>query len=367
MTTIPENNASGAGVISRRSFVAGAASVATSVSLGSSAVAKSVSPRVLRFSDHEPLGGMRTHFFKDVLFPAIEKEAKGRLRIEDHWNGEIAQAYDALGAVRTGEHADMATVVPEYTAKELPLHQIFKSFPTGPSGGRQIDFFKRVYAEVPAYSAEFAKNSIVPLFFGTGYPVAFFSTDRMANLAALSGGKWRSASFWHLDFLRNAGATPITMHWGPEIYDALKARSLDGLMVNVDSGYMLKVHEAAPHVLVSQRLWLGHLYVLAINQRTWRGLDEADRSAIMRAGESAYRTLGSVMTKSFEKQLEDLRNAGAHVRVLEPDEVKRFENWTRYRQIQETWADLRESEGVTGAKATLDETASIMDNFIARG
>ena len=37
---------------------------------------------------------------------------------------------------------------------ELPLHQIFKSFPEGPSGSRQIDFFRRVYAEVPNFPAE---------------------------------------------------------------------------------------------------------------------------------------------------------------------------------------------------------------------
>ena len=32
--------------------------------------------KVLRYSDHEPLGGMRTRFIKDVFFAAIEKEMK---------------------------------------------------------------------------------------------------------------------------------------------------------------------------------------------------------------------------------------------------------------------------------------------------
>ena len=39
--------------------------------------------RILRYSDHEPLGGMRTRFIKDVLFSAIEKESNGRLKIDD--------------------------------------------------------------------------------------------------------------------------------------------------------------------------------------------------------------------------------------------------------------------------------------------
>ena len=260
--------------MSRRMFLASTAGAAASASLLPNAVAQvtGASPRILKYSDHEPLGGMRTRFLKDVVFPAIERESNGRLKIEDHWDGEVAAAYDALGAVSKSGAADIATVVPEYTAKELPLHQIFKSFPKGPTGGRQIEFFSRVYAEVPAFPAELERNNIVQLFFGTGYPVAFFSTTPLANLDELKGGKWRSASFWHLDFLKNAGATPVTMHWGPEIYAALKARTLDGLMVNVDSGYMLKVHEAAPSVLVSKDLWLGHVYLLAMNKEVWGGL-----------------------------------------------------------------------------------------------
>jgi hypothetical protein len=35
--------------------------------------------KILRYSDHEPLGGMRTKFIKEVFFAAIEKESNGRL------------------------------------------------------------------------------------------------------------------------------------------------------------------------------------------------------------------------------------------------------------------------------------------------
>lgn len=349
--------------VNRRTFLTVAAGAAACLPLMSGAKAQSA-PRVLRFSDHEPLGGMRTRFLKEVVFAAIEKESGGRLKIEDRWDGEIAAAYDALGAVSLGERTDMATVVPEYTAKELPLHQIFKSFPTGPVGGRQVDFFQRVYAEVPAFPAELEKNGIVELFFGTGYPVAFFSTAPMAGLSGLAGGRWRSASFWHLDFLRNAGATPVTMHWGQEVYDALKARTLDGLMVNVDSGTMLKVHQHAPHVLVSRDLWLGHVYILAMNRRAWEGLAPEDRDAIRRAAEASYRSLGAVMDASFEAQLDELRQAGATVRVLNADEAGRFAAAARYRDVQAAWAKEQEGKGVTDAGAVLSRVAAIMEETL---
>ena len=78
-----------------------------------------------------------------------------------------------------------------------------------------------------------------------------------------------SISFWHQDFLRNTGAVPVTMPWGEGVYKALQGGTLDGLMVNVDSGYDLKVHETAPHVLISKDLWLGHVYLLVMNKTTW--------------------------------------------------------------------------------------------------
>jgi hypothetical protein len=91
---IEDSKRSGGNGMSRRLFLASAAGAAASVSFLSNAVAQVMapSPRILKYSDHEPLGGMRTRFLKDVLFPAIERESNGRLKIEDHWDGEIAAA-----------------------------------------------------------------------------------------------------------------------------------------------------------------------------------------------------------------------------------------------------------------------------------
>jgi TRAP-type C4-dicarboxylate transport system substrate-binding protein len=319
----------------------GAASVLSSRWAGAAASAK-----VLRYSDHEPLGGMRTRFLKDVLFPAIEREAEGRLKIEAHWNGEVAIAYDALAAVGERRTTDLATLVPEYFAEKMPMHQLFKSFPTGPAGQQQVEFFRRVYAQAPGFAKELQANDTVEIFLGTGYPVAFFSREPLTALPNIRGEKWRSASFWHQDFLRNAGATPVSMHWGPAIYDALKAKSLDGLMVNVDSGYMLNVHEAAPHVLVSRDLWLGHLYVVAMNKSTWNGLPQEDQDAIRRAATSAYATLGSVMDRHLDEQINQLKAEGVQVRTLGHTEVEQWATLTQYTRVQDAWVAAQQAKGV---------------------
>lgn len=320
--------------------------------------------KILRYSDHQPLGDMRTRFIKDVFFAAIEKESHGRLKIEDHWNAELSNGYDALSTAGKGAVADMATVVPEYMAKELPLHQLFKSFPTGPSGEKQVSFFRRVYAELPDFSTELAKNNVVPVLLSTGYPVAFFSTQPVSTLNDIKDQKWRTASFWHLDFLRNTGAIPVTMHWGEEIYKALADRTLDGLMVNVDSGYTLKVHEAAPNVLVSRSLWLGHLYLVTMNRSTWDGLAVEDKAAIQRAAETAYEAQGPLVDRSFDAMVDDLRRSGAQVRLLDDKEVNAFATATRYREVQSAWAKEQEGKGVRDVVAVLGKVSTIMDEVM---
>lgn len=314
--------------------------------------------RILTYTDHEPLGGMRTCFINDVFFPAIEKESNGHLKIDAHWNGELSISYDALKTVSGEGIADMATVVPEYAAGEMPLHQIFKSFPVGPAGQEQIDFFHRVYAEILAFTDELEKANIVNLLFCTGYPVAFLSTQSLNSLEDIKGEKWRTASFWHRNFLKNAGATPVSVPWGDGVRKALEDGTIDGLMVNMDSGYDIKAHEVAPNILLSKDLWLGHIYLLAINKDTWNSLAEEDRQAIRRAATTAYESLGAMMDSSFAAQVKEFEKDGANVRALNPGEVEQWKNVTHYEELQSEWIREQESKGVKNVDAVMKEVRS---------
>ncbi len=320
--------------------------------------------KVLKYTDHQSSDEMRTKFLKDVLFPAIEKESKGRLKIESHWNGELSTSYKALSTVSEGRVADMATVVPEYTANELPLHQIFKSFLVGPTGKRQVSFFRRAYSEIPEFSQELKKNNIVEIFLGTGYGVGFFSREPFNSLNDLKGTKWRTASFWHFDFLTNYGANPVRIPWGDEVYKALKEKTLDGIMVNVDSGYDLKVYEQAPYLLASKKLWLGHLYPVVMNKETWDNLERKDQLAIQRASEIAYKSLGKVMDKSFEVQMQNLKKVGVDYRILSDKELKDFETATKFREVQKSWANEQKANGIKNANDVLEKVTIILNETI---
>ena len=113
---------------------------------------------VLRYSDHEPYGNMRTRFINDVFFKHVEAESGGRIKIEPHWGGSIAKAHDELQAI-ADHKTDLIVAVPEYSLQQLPLHQLFKGFMTGPSGDAQVQALRRIYADIPELTAEYQKTA----------------------------------------------------------------------------------------------------------------------------------------------------------------------------------------------------------------
>lgn len=316
---------------------------------------------VLKYSDHQPLNGMRMQFLNEVFFPAVKRESKGRVVIERHWDGELAAAYDALPALSSGKN-DISVIVPEYKSKEMPLHQIFKGFPVGPSGAKQVEFFREVYDRIPEFSQELDSNNIRPIFLSTGFPAGFFGTSELPNIAQIKNQKWRSASFWHLDFLKSAGAEPVKMHWGPEVYDALDDGRLDGILVNIDSAYNLNLHKTAKHSLISQKLWLGHLYIIAINNDVWDKLSEEDKQAFNRAAEYSYKLLGHVMDKSYAEMVNTIKAEGNSVRELTDEEIKAWAETSNFAAHQRNWMkNLPNNNDV--ATSVIDRVTQIINKY----
>ena len=127
---------------------------------------------------------------------------------------------------------------------------------------------------------------------------------------------WRTASFWHISYLENAGATNKRIPWGEQVSDSLRSGAIDGIMVNIDSGWDIGAHRAAPHLLVSQELWLGHIYLVAMNLDRWNALPPKDKRAIERAASKTYKAMGKTMDESYEQMLQQLSNEGCTVRRL---------------------------------------------------
>jgi len=135
------------------------------------------------------------------------------------------------------------------------------------------------------------------------------------------------------------GAIPVKIPWGDQVYDALKKKELDGLMVNVDSGYDINAHEVAPYILTSKKLWLGHIYIIAMNKDIWSNLSKDDKVAIKNAADASYKSMGSFADKAFEWQIRELKKSNAKVRILTDKELLQWKQAVKFKEIQNQWIE----------------------------
>ena len=278
--------------------------------------------KTLKYSDHDPTGGLRTEFYRNVFLPEITKQTDGRIKFQDFWGGALLSATEALDGIGDGV-ADMGMIFADFYPKRLMLHQGFKVFPAGPGEHEvMVKFYKDVYKEVPEFLAEFTKNNQRPIFATPGLPLAFMSAKPLPDLSALKGHKWRASSRWHLMFLKNAGATAVFIPWA-EVYMSLQTGALDGNLANYDGMHMTKQDEAAPNILVARDIWNATPFVVTINNDVWEGLSKEDQAGILKAAEICTARFGvEVYDKGIEEIFAAEKKAGQNPRFLTTEEVE---------------------------------------------
>ena len=102
-------------------------------------------------------------------------------------------------------------------------------------------------------------------------------------------------------------------------------------------------------------------YLVAMNRYTWNGLAQDDKEAIRRAAEISYQSLGRVMDSSYDAMLEDLKSAGAKVRLLDGAELDAWNKTTKFQQIQAKWILEQEVKGVKDAGPVMEKVRNLLN------
>jgi len=122
----------------------------------------------------------------------------------------------------------------------------------------------------------------------------------------------------------------------PEVYLAIQQGAVSGQENPVDTIFSNKFFEVAPHVTLTN-----HVYSplpMAISERTWQRLSEADRAAITEAARAAARFSREMISNNDAQQLAEMTAKGAKVNAR-PD-VAAFR-----RAVQPVYAKAREKYG----------------------
>jgi tripartite ATP-independent transporter DctP family solute receptor len=122
----------------------------------------------------------------------------------------------------------------------------------------------------------------------------------------------------------------------PEVYLAIQQGAVSGQENPVDTIFSNKFYEVAPHVTLTN-----HVYSplpMAISERTWQRLSEADRKAVTEAARVAARFSREMISSNDAKQLAEMTAKGAKVNA-KPD-VAAFR-----KAVQPVYTKAREKYG----------------------
>jgi len=314
---------------------------------------------VIKYSDSDPPGGMRTDFVADYLLPAIVEESGGNVEFQDFWGGALLGPPEALKGIRDGI-TDMGFLFPEFFPEQLPLHQIFKLFPVGPgSWEAQRWIYETAYEEIPELKEELARWNQMPILMTAGLPGTFTSSYKVDAIEDLEGKKWRASSRWLLGYLKSAGAIPVSVPWA-DCYMALQTGTVDGVLANYDGIHMTKQDEAAGHIFVAKEMWWATPFLHNVNLDYWNSLDEGTQEAILKAAESAKDAFAEAYNNAFDEIVATQKANGIEVEIASAEEIAKWEKISQAEKYQQQWVEEAEKTGYGNAQEIMDKMRSIV-------
>lgn len=343
-------------------LLVGLAVIVFAVGLNGSIMAGNIT---IKYSDHDAPGGIRTNFLSKVWIPEIVKQTGGTVKVQDFWGGALFGGKEALKSVGDGV-VQMSFVFPEFYPKQLPLHQIFKLFPRGPKEWKNQNwFYKTIYKEVPELAAELKKWNQMPLLILSGLPCAFASSKPLTKLSDLKGRKWRASSRWALEYLKNFGATPVSVPWA-DCYMAMQTGTFDGIFTAYHGIHNAKLDEVGPNILVSKELWWATPMTHTINLTFWNSLSKEVQGQILKACEVSAEKFGEPFSKEFERILAAEKKAGAKVIIMDAEMLAEWEEQSGYLEIQKVWLKEIKGMGINNADQILAKFRDIHNQAMAK-
>jgi tripartite ATP-independent transporter DctP family solute receptor len=306
---------------------------AAAIALALSALTPATAQTVLKFSHTDQQAGAR-QAAAQVFARKVEELTQGRYKVQVFCCSQLGNDPKnieqlALGGIdftvsATGSYAPH---VPSLNLAMMPF--LVDSYAQG----------WKLYDESKWLQAQFEKAPAKGFRFLSTWEAGFRSMTTKEPLnspADASGKKLRTFPNEMMRWTLEAMGFNIQIMPLPEVYLAIQQGAVSGQENPVDTIYSNKFFEVAPHVTLTN-----HVYSplpMAISERTWQKLSEADRKAITEASRIAAEFSREMISSNDAKQLAEMTAKGAKVNTR-PD-VAAFR-----KAVEGVYAKAREKYG----------------------
>lgn len=321
-------------------------------------------PIILRWSSHDPPTGIIGPVIANWL-DEIERQTDNKVKIQAYWGGALFSMLESLKSVADGV-ADISFVYPDVYPKQLAAVQVFQLIPWGPIEWESKRYvYQKCYEEIPAFKEELKSWNQRPILTLCGLPLAFCSRQPLTGIDDMKGKKWRAASKWNLEYLKNAGAIPTSIP-SADVFMALQTGTLDGTLTNIDGMYMNKQHEAAPNVLATRELWMATPWYYTINLDTWNSLPKEIQEGILEASRIIEESFGTIYEEAINKIIDSMKAEGSTVNFITEEDVIKWVNEPALEGLEAVWIKETEEAGVENASEILQFVKEVVKEAIEK-
>ncbi len=262
----------------------------------------------LKFSHTDQPGGAR-HKAAELFAKKVGEYTQGRYEVKVFPAGQLGNDPKAIEQLQLGGIDFTVSSTGSYATHLASLNLTMLPFLVD-----NYDQGWKFYDQSPWLKAQFAKAPEKGFRFLATWEAGFRSMttkEPLVTPADAKGKKLRSfpneMMRWTLESMGfNLQIMPL-----PEVYLAIQQGAVSGQENPIDTIFANKFYEVAPHVTLTQ-----HVYSpipLAISEKTWQKLAEADRAAITRAGQEAASWIRQEIRGNDERQLSDMASKGAKI------------------------------------------------------
>jgi TRAP-type C4-dicarboxylate transport system substrate-binding protein len=213
----------------------------------------------------------------------VKSATNGEIEIRFFWSNGLGEPKQNLPMFKNGT-IDMASMVAGYYPKELPFFSAPNSLPMAIDNICQAsEIMKALMEKIPAYAEEAAQNGIRPLYFHLLNPYLLISKTPITKFSDLKDKRIR---IWGDDIpilMKAAGATPVPLFM-PDIYEALKGKTLDACPFSLDLIQTYKIYELAKNIS-EVVVWEGPGVGIWISEKTWKALSPAHQKVMLETAE----------------------------------------------------------------------------------
>jgi TRAP-type C4-dicarboxylate transport system substrate-binding protein len=168
-----------------------------------------------------------------------------------------------------------------------------------------------------------------------------------------------------MNVLKDLGAAPVSLPFR-DLYVALQTNSIQGVVTNLDSIHRAKLHEVAPHILLTDKLWAPIAYFININQKKWDKLPDDMKQAFGRAAKNAETRFSEKYAQWLTLIEEDMKKAGCTMTPAAQSDYDLWLNSPAQQENVQAWIEAASKAGVEDAEAVLKNMRSIVQEEIAK-